>query len=250
MGADWIQLDEPQLVKDQSEADLELFTDLYKPLLANKHGLKVLAQTYFGDVRDSYDLLTSLDFDGLGLDFHEGDESLNLIQSKGFPADKVLFAGVINGKNIWKANYDQKLDLIHKLPKTDIVLTSSCSLLHVPYTLENEPQLDEKYKKYLAFAKEKLTELTDLDHILAYRRCLKANKPCSQSRVTKNQAIINKGFIKDSDFHRKPSRRTGCIQKKEFNLQITNDAIGSFPQTREVRRNRAKYKRGEISKEQ
>ncbi|GAX00641.1 5-methyltetrahydropteroyltriglutamate--homocysteine S-methyltransferase [Secundilactobacillus silagei] len=256
LGADWIQLDEPQLVKDQSEADLELFTDLYKPLLANKHGLKVLAQTYFGDVRDSYDLLTSLDFDGLGLDFHEGDESLNLIQSKGFPADKVLFAGVINGKNIWKANYDQKLDLIHKLPKTDIVLTSSCSLLHVPYTLENEPQLDEKYKKYLAFAKEKLTELTDLDHILGGTGddALKANEALfAKPRYEENQAIIDKvASLKDSDFHRKPSRaERAAIQKKEFNLpELPTTTIGSFPQTREVRRNRAKYKRGEISKEQ
>lgn len=78
-----VQLDEPSLVKDQSEADLELFTDLYKPILANKHGLKILAQTYFGDVRDSYDLLTSLAFDGLGLDFIEGAETLDLIKSKG-----------------------------------------------------------------------------------------------------------------------------------------------------------------------
>ncbi len=256
LGADWIQLDEPQLVKDQSEADLELFTDLYKPLLSNKHGLKVLAQTYFGDVRDSYDLLTSLDFDGLGLDFHEGDESLNLIESKGFPEDKVLYAGVINGKNIWKANYDQRLDLLHKLPKTNIVLSTSCSLLHVPYTLENEPQLDDKYKKYLSFAKEKLTELTDLDHILGGSGddALKANEALfAKPRYEENQAIIDKvASLKESDFHREPSfEERAAIQKKEFDLpELPTTTIGSFPQTREVRRNRAKYKRGEITKEQ
>ncbi|GAX04423.1 5-methyltetrahydropteroyltriglutamate--homocysteine methyltransferase [Secundilactobacillus pentosiphilus] len=256
LGADWIQLDEPQLVKDQSEADLELFTDLYKPLLSNKHGLKILLQTYFGDVRDSYDLLTSLDFDGLGLDFHEGDETLNLIQSKGFPADKLLFAGIINGKNIWKANYDQKLDILHKLPKDNVVLSTSCSLLHVPYTLENEPDLDEKYKKYLSFAKEKLTELTDLDHVLAGSgdAALKANEALfAKPRYEENQAIIDKvASLKDSDFHRQPSfEERAAIQKKEFNLpELPTTTIGSFPQTREVRRNRAKYKRGEITKEQ
>lgn len=256
LGAEWIQLDEPQLVKDQSEADLELFTDLYKPLLSNKHGLKVLAQTYFGDVRDSYDLLTSLDFDGLGLDFHEGDESLKLVQSKGFPEDKVLYAGVINGKNIWKANYDQKLNLIHKLPKTNIVLNTSCSLLHVPYTLENEPQLDEKYKKYLSFAKEKLTELVDLDHILGGSGddALKTNEALfAKPRYEENQAIIDKvASLKESDFKREPSfAERAAIQKKEFDLpELPTTTIGSFPQTREVRRNRAKYKRGEITKEQ
>ncbi|GAW98831.1 5-methyltetrahydropteroyltriglutamate--homocysteine S-methyltransferase [Secundilactobacillus mixtipabuli] len=256
LGAEWIQLDEPQLVKDQSEADLELFTDLYKPLLSNKHGLKVLAQTYFGDVRDSYDLLTSLDFDGLGLDFHEGDESLKLVQSKGFPEDKALYAGVINGKNIWKANYDQKLDLIHKLPKTNIVLNTSCSLLHVPYTLENEPQLDEKYKKYLSFAKEKLTELVDLDHILGGSGddALKTNEALfAKPRYEENQAIIDKvASLKESDFKREPSfAERAAIQKKEFDLpELPTTTIGSFPQTREVRRNRAKYKRGEITKEQ
>ncbi len=236
---------------------MELFTDLYKPLLSNKHGLKVLAQTYFGDVRDSYDLLTSLDFDGLGLDFHEGDESLNLIGIKGLPEDKVLYAGVINGKNIWKVNYLSIFGwTCSKLPKTNIVLSTSCSLLHVPYTLENEPQLDDKYKKYLSFAKEKLTELTDLDHILGGSGddVLKTNEALfAKPRYEENQAIIDKvASLKESDFHREPSfEERAAIQKKEFDLpELPTTTIGSFPQTREVRRNRAKYKRGEITKEQ
>lgn len=256
LGAEWIQLDEPALVKDQTEADLELFTDIYKPLLSNKHGLKVLAQTYFGDVRDSYDLLTSLDFDGLGLDFLEGAETLDLVTSKGFPADKTLFAGVINGKNIWKANYDEKLALIKQLPTDNVVLTTSCSLLHVPYTVENEDKLADKYIKYLAFAKEKLTELKDLDNILAGNGAdaLAANQALfAKPRYEENQAIIDQvAALKESDFHREPSfEERAAIQKKEFNLpELPTTTIGSFPQTREVRRNRAKYKRGEITKEQ
>ncbi len=255
LGADWLQLDEPALVKDQTEADLELFTDLYKPLLANKHGLKILAQTYFGDVRDSYDLLTALDFDGLGLDFVEGDETLDLVKTKGFPADKTLFAGVINGKNIWKANYDKKLALIHQIPANAIVLTTSCSLLHVPYTIENEEKLAPKYKQYLAFAKEKLTELTDLDHVLnGDDAALKANQALfATPRYEENQAIIDQvAALKEADFHREPSfDERAAIQKAEFNLpELPTTTIGSFPQTREVRRNRAKYKRGEITKAQ
>ncbi|KRL79579.1 5-methyltetrahydropteroyltriglutamate--homocysteine S-methyltransferase [Secundilactobacillus paracollinoides] len=258
LGAEWVQLDEPSLVKDQSEADLELFTDLYKPILANKHGLKILAQTYFGDVRDSYDLLTSLAFDGLGLDFIEGAETLDLIKSKGFPTNKTLFAGVINGKNIWKANYDEKLALIKQLPVADdqLVLTTSCSLLHVPYTLANEPQLDEKYKRYLAFAAEKLTELTDLEQILNGNGtdALKANEALfAQPRYEENETITKQvASLKESDFHREPSfEERAAIQKKEFNLpELPTTTIGSFPQTREVRRNRSKFKKGEITKEQ
>lgn len=255
-GAEWIQLDEPSLVKDQTEADLELFTDIYKSLLSHKHGLKVLAQTYFGDVRDSYELLTQLDFDGLGLDFVEGAESLDLIKTKGFPADKTLFAGVINGKNIWKANYNQKLDLIKELPVNQIVLTTSCSLLHVPYTLENEPQLDDKYKRSLAFAKEKLHELKDLDQTVANKdaKALKTNEALfATPRYEENQAIIDEvASLKEADFHREPSfEERAAIQKDEFKLpELPTTTIGSFPQTREVRRNRAKYKRGEITKEQ
>lgn len=258
LGAEWVQLDEPSLVKDQSEADLELFTDLYKPILATKHGLKILAQTYFGDVRDSYDLLTSLDFDGLGLDFLEGAETLNLVKSKGFPADKTLFAGIINGKNIWKANYDEKLALIKQLPVADdkLVLTTSCSLLHVPYTLANEPQLDEKYKRYLAFATEKLTELTDLETILTGNgdAILKANQALfAQPRYEENETITKQvASLKESDFHREPAfEERAAIQKKEFNLpELPTTTIGSFPQTREVRRNRSKFKKGEITKDQ
>ena len=107
-GAHWIQLDEPALVKDLTAEDRQLFNDLYRPLLAAKGKLKVLLQTYFGDVRDVYDDLISLPFDGLGLDFVEGKQTQQLV-SHGFPDDKILFAGVVNGKNVWRNHYDRSL---------------------------------------------------------------------------------------------------------------------------------------------
>ncbi|WP_288530951.1 5-methyltetrahydropteroyltriglutamate--homocysteine S-methyltransferase [uncultured Secundilactobacillus sp.] len=258
LGADWVQLDEPALVKDQSAADKALFKALYTPLLAAKNSLKVLLQTYFGDLRDSYDDVVNQAFDGIGLDFVEGAQTAELVKTHGFPADKILFAGVINGKNIWRAHYDEKLALIQSLPVKDdqLVLTTSCSLLHVPYTVANEPKLAQHYKRYLAFAAEKLTELTDLKAIATgtNQAELQANQQLfATPRYQENEAITKQvAALKSSDFNREPDRATRLkIQADEFNLPVLpTTTIGSFPQTREVRQNRAKFKRGEITREQ
>ena len=111
IGAQWIQFDEPYLVRDLSKEDIALFHQIYSKILSVKHSVHVLLQTYFGDIRDCYQEVCSLPFDGVGLDFVEGVKSLELIQTYGFPADKILFAGVINGKNIWRNEY--ALSLIH-----------------------------------------------------------------------------------------------------------------------------------------
>ena len=104
LGVQWAQLDEPYLVHDLTNADIELFTKLYKGILQHKGNVKVILQTYFGDVRDIYNQLTDLDLDAIGLDFIEGRQTSSLVESNGFPKDKILFAGVVNGKNIWRNN--------------------------------------------------------------------------------------------------------------------------------------------------
>lgn len=97
----WVQFDEPALVRDMDAQDVELFHRLYDAVLQEKGNCRVLVQTYFGDVRDVYQDLTAMDFDGIGLDFLEGKETVRLIEAYGFPADTILFAGLVNGKNIW-----------------------------------------------------------------------------------------------------------------------------------------------------
>ena len=101
-GIEWVQFDEPSLVKDMDENDIELFRGIYEEILKEKGQCKVLIQTYFGDVRDVYDVLVKLPSDGIGLDFIEGTKTKELIKNNGFPKDKLLFAGLVNGKNIWK----------------------------------------------------------------------------------------------------------------------------------------------------
>lgn len=259
-GAEWLQIDEPYLVMDLSGEDIELFCTFYRTILQKKGTVKVLLQTYFGDVRDCYKQLCSLPFDGIGLDFVEGKKTMNLIMAHGFPKDKLLFAGLINGKNIWRCNYYAVLDRLSDLREEceRIVLGTSCSLLHVPYTVQNEPELAEEVKRHFAFAYEKLeemkelcrlAELTDAEQDPAYQENEKlfAHNELRDDREVQRQ--VNE--LTEEDFIREmPRAERQALQKKILNLPLfPTTTIGSFPQTREVKQNRAKFRRGEISEE-
>lgn len=254
LGANWIQLDEPSLVKDLDERELALFKALYEPLLLQKGRLKVLAQTYFGDVRDAYDVLLKLPFDGIGLDFLEGRKTLELVE-RGFDDGKVLFAGVVNGKNIWRNNYQKTLDLLKKLNVKNLVLTTSCSLLHVPYTVASE-ELEEDVTKHFAFAEEKVRELVELDALLKNQspEFLRKNAELFEKpRVLENAELHQKiADLKPEAFVRQPEFAVReKIQKQEFNLPLLpTTTIGSFPQTREVKQKRAAFRKHEISQEE
>lgn len=254
LGANWIQLDEPSLVKDLDEKELALFKALYEPLLLQKGRLKVLAQTYFGDVRDAYDVLLKLPFDGIGLDFVEGRKTLELVE-RGFDDGKVLFAGVVNGKNIWRNNYQKTLDLLKKLNVKNLVLTTSCSLLHVPYTVASE-ELEEDVTKHFAFAEEKVRELVELDALLKNQspEFLRKNADLFEKpRVLENAELHQKiADLKPEAFVRQPEFAVReKIQKQEFNLPLLpTTTIGSFPQTREVKQKRAALRKHEISQEE
>lgn len=254
LGANWIQLDEPSLVKDLDERELALFKALYEPLLLQKGRLKVLAQTYFGDVRDAYDVLLKLPFDGIGLDFVEGRKTLELVE-RGFDDGKVLFAGVVNGKNIWRNNYQKTLDLLKKLNVKNLVLTTSCSLLHVPYTVASE-ELEEDVTKHFAFAEEKVKELVELDALLKNQspEFLRKNAELFEKpRVLENAELHQKiADLKPEAFVRQPEFAVReKIQKQEFNLPLLpTTTIGSFPQTREVKQKRAAFRKHEISQEE
>ena len=261
LGAAWAELDEPYLVKDLSAEDIALFTQIYKTVLAAKGNVKVLLQTYFGDVRDCYSEITALDFDGIGLDFTEGKQTMALVQKNGFPKEKILFAGVVNGKNIWRNSYEKTLKILEQLRPVcgEIVLNTSCSLLHVPYTLRNETKLAESYQKHFAFAEEKLEELAELSQICASaqpqateayqknQQLFCEDRHCSNAEVQRKVAALT-----EADFVRKPAfAEREKIQQETFQLPLLpTTTIGSFPQTKEVRANRAAFRKGEISEKQ
>ncbi len=263
-GAQWISLAEPALVFDMSECEISYFNSLYGELLSEIRStckIKVLLQTYFGDIRNCYDEIYSLGFDGLGFDFYEGIQSLDIVNNF-FPKNTLLFAGVVCGKNIWRNNYKKTQDLLNKIEesvqKENIVLNTSCSLLHVPYTTKNETKLDSQKVKFLSFAEEKLEEIRNIaDFIDGNEKGLAAFKNnqelFAEERTVPNKEVNNKLLnLTESDFERKPSfAERESIQKKEFNLPLfPTTTIGSFPQTAEVRANRAAFKKGSISSEQ
>jgi 5-methyltetrahydropteroyltriglutamate--homocysteine methyltransferase len=260
LGADLVQIDEPCLVTDLAPEEVVLFENIYKKLLQSKGKLKILLQTYFGDVRDVYKHLVALDFDAIGFDFVEGSKNLDLIGQYGFPKDKCLFAGLVNGKNIWINHYRKTLALISDLEKytgAQIVINTSCSLLHVPYTTENETQIDSKYRVHFAFAQEKLKELKELAQLADegnYQQNANYIKNCDILTQKADVDFEHRDIrgkvaaLNENDFIRKPSfEERRKIQKAALKLPLLpTTTIGSFPQTAEVRKLRRQYKNGEI----
>ena len=264
MGVKWVQFDEPYIVKDIDETDKKLFVEIYTKLLSNKNAVKVLLQTYFGDVRDVYKELITLDFDGVGLDFVEGRKTLELVVNEGFPKDKLLFAGLVNGKNIWRNDYVKTIGLIKTIKgsgvdQDNIVINTSCSLLHVPNSLDGEKKLSEDYKKHFAFAAEKLVELSELSTLTANPEYVNDSRYINnQNLLTNRKNILDEAVkkrveeIKDEDYTRLPVfEEREKVQKAKLNLPaFPTTTIGSFPQTADVKRNRTLFRKGEISKKE
>lgn len=288
-GVQWLQLDEPYLVRDLSPEDIELFEIIYKKILPARTQLKVLLNTYFGDVRDIYPKLLELNFDGIGLDFLEGKETVNLIERYGFPKDKILFAGLVNGKNIWKNNYEKTLEVLSRLSANGIcfAISTSCSLLHVPYSVEAETKLPDHVKDAFAFAKEKLQELADLKELTDLKKLtdlkelaegtgqaesatdqdgsqFKAallNHPiyqANQKSLRERKNVEDKAVqervaaIREEDYTRLPAfEEREELQKRTFHLpEFPTTTIGSFPQTLDVKKTRKAFRNGEISEEE
>ena len=256
----WLQFDEPALVQDMTKEDIALFHRIYDAVLPCAKECKILCQTYFGDVRDVYTDLTQMPFAGIGLDFIEGKETTALIEKYGFPQDKKLFAGLVNGKNIWKNHYDKTLKVIRQLQEKgiDVVISTSCSLLHVPYTLKHEDKMPQEYRSYFAYAEEKLVELKELSVLAdteqyAQNAAYQANqnlfandRNCQNENVKKRLADVT-----ESDYIRLPRRsERQKLQKEVLGLpELPTTTIGSFPQTKDVKANRAAFRKGEISEQ-
>jgi len=263
LGAEWIQIDEPILVTDLTPDEVRLFATMYRALVDKSRTVKILLQTYFGDVRDAFETIMKLDLDAVGLDFVEGKDNLKLIKEYGFPEDRLLVAGVVNGKNIWRNDYRKTLELLdeisHEVVRKPILGTAS-SLLFSPYSVRYENEMDERYRRHLAFAEEKLDELRDLarlqedpnrtrsDIYIANQEIIKEKQ---QSKDFYFQDVRDRvAALKDSDFTRKLAF-SERFEKQKNVLKLPKfptTTIGSYPQTTEVRKLRRAYKSGEINK--
>ena len=263
LGAQWLQLDEPYLVLDKEDGDVSLFKSLYAKILpAREDKIKVLLNTYFGHIADVYETVNLLGFDGIGLDLNEGkDENLAAVEKYGVAENTTLFAGVVNGRNIWRNNYAVSLGLIDALrQKTDnVAVSTASSLLHVPFSTEGETALDPAVLKHFAFAAEKLTELKEIavladsdEDAKKASADLAANQALFDgTRVAADPAVAERiAKLTDADFVRQPAR---AERQKEQRVALglpllPTTTIGSFPQTKEIRAERAKLRKGEITK--
>ncbi|KAL6496392.1 hypothetical protein OROGR_029650 [Orobanche gracilis] len=264
-GASWIQFDEPTLVLDLESHQLETFTKAYAGLESSLSGLSVLIETYFADVPlDAYKTLTSLSgVCGFGFDLVRGTETLELIKG-GFPSGKYLFAGLVDGRNIWANDLAASLTTLQSLEgivgKDKLVVSTSCSLLHTAVDLVNEPKLDQEIKSWLAFAAQKVVEVNALAKALAGEKdeaFFSANAAAQASRKSSprvNNEAVQKAAaaLKGSD-HRRATNVSARLdaQQKKLNLPVLpTTTIGSFPQTIELRRVRREYKAKKTSEEE
>ncbi|GMI97324.1 COBALAMIN-INDEPENDENT METHIONINE SYNTHASE, methionine synthesis 1 [Hibiscus trionum] len=261
-GATWIQFDEPTLVLDLESHQLQAFTHAYSELESSLFGFNVLVETYFADVpAETYKTLTSLKgVTAFGFDLVRGTRTLDLIKS-GFPSDKYLFAGVVDGRNIWANDLASSLDTLHALEsivgKGKVVVSTSCSLLHTAVDLMNETKLDKELKSWLAFAAQKIVEVNALAKALveekdeaffASNAAAHASRK-SSPRVTNEAVQKAAAGLRGYDHHRATnvSARLDAQQKK-LNLPILpTTTCGSYPQTMELRRVRREYKAKKIS---
>ncbi|MCI1983998.1 MAG: 5-methyltetrahydropteroyltriglutamate--homocysteine S-methyltransferase [Bifidobacteriaceae bacterium] len=268
LGAEWIQFDEPYLVLDKEPGDVELFTTLYTAILTARdasQSVKVLLNSYFGNIADIYGTANDLGFDGIGLDLLEGkDENLAALSANGVHDGTKIFAGVVNGRNIWRNNYAVSLGLLDAVAQVAgteaTVVSTASSLLHVPFSTEGETGLTDEQRKHFAFAVEKLGELKDLSVLASATDAeRKASEPLASNqalfdgtRVAKDPAVHERiAQLTDADFTRQPARaERQSIQRKELGLpDLPTTTIGSFPQTQDVRAERAKLRKGEITQE-
>ncbi|KAK9668570.1 hypothetical protein RND81_13G069400 [Saponaria officinalis] len=263
-GATWIQFDEPLLVMDLDSHKLEAFTKAYTELESAVSCLNVVVETYFADLTpEAYKTLVSLKgVSGFGFDLIRGSKTLDLIKSN-FPSGKYLFAGVVDGRNIWANDLAASLATLQSLEgivgKDKLVVSTSCSLLHTAVDLVNETKLDDEIKSWLAFAAQKVLEVNALAKALAGQKdeaFFSANAAAlasrkSSPRVTNEAVQKAAAALKGSD-HRRATNVSARLdaQQKKLNLPVLpTTTIGSFPQTVELRRVRREYKGNKISEQ-
>ena len=264
LGATWVQFDEPYLVLDKEDGDVELFKTLYAKILpARTGGVKVLLNTYFGHIADVYETVSLLGFDGIGLDLIEGrDENLEAVGRYGVGESTTLFAGVINGRNIWRNDYAASLGLVDALRQVtpNVAVATACSLLHVPFSTAGEDGLGDEVLRHFAFAVEKLGELravadlsdTDEEAKKASDLLRENQALFDGTRVEPDRAVADRlAALTDEDATRLPARtERQRLQREALHLPLLpTTTIGSFPQTAEVRAARARLRKGELSRE-
>ncbi|EUJ21980.1 5-methyltetrahydropteroyltriglutamate--homocysteine S-methyltransferase [Listeria grandensis FSL F6-0971] len=254
-GAKWVQIDEPYLATSFEKEELAWFEEVYTSFKNVAPKLKIELQTYFESL-DYFEEVVKLPVDAIGVDFvHDHGESIEALEKFGFPADKILAAGVIDGRNVWRADLDAKLALLERIakvvPKERLIVQPSSSLLHVPVTKASEPDLDGVLLGGLSFADEKLAELVALtkalnaEDVAAEFANAKAGLDAINGSHHRNNAAVQEAIrnLENVEVKRDlPFAERIRLQHEWLQLPLLpTTTIGSFPQSPEVRKKRSDW---------
>ncbi|MBC1573379.1 5-methyltetrahydropteroyltriglutamate--homocysteine S-methyltransferase [Listeria booriae] len=254
-GATWVQIDEPYLATSFDKSELALFEEVYANFAKVAPDLKIELQTYFESL-DYFEDVVKLPVAAIGVDFvHDHGESIEALEKFGFPADKVLAAGVIDGRNVWRADLDAKLALLERIakvvPKERLIVQPSSSLLHVPVTKLSEPDLDGVLLGGLSFADEKIVELVALakalngEDVKAVFADAKAGLDAINGSHHRNNAEVQEAIrnLENVEVKRDlPFAERIKLQHEWLQLPLLpTTTIGSFPQSPEVRKKRSDW---------
>ncbi|MBL6785057.1 MAG: 5-methyltetrahydropteroyltriglutamate--homocysteine S-methyltransferase [Rickettsiales bacterium] len=260
LGCKDIQIDEPILSLDLDDDVKALFAPAYEKLNSAKGNIKIHLTSYFESYGENFEIVNNLAVDSVHFDIVRSEANIEF--AKKLNSDKKVSLGIVNGRNIWKANYEDAISKINDVAsivgEERLILSSSCSLLHSPVDLDSETKLDPEIKDWMAFAKQKIAELSDLKAIYTNadnsKNILEQNQKSAAKRKTStkihNQEVKTRmNNLDESMFNRHDDF---SIRIKEQNSELGLPAfptttIGSFPQTKELRQVRAKFKKGEIN---
>ena len=262
LGVRWVQMDEPALALDLKPDWLRALRHAYSALVA-EGAPDLLLTTYFDSVEEIADELLALPVSGIHLDLVRAPRQLRAF-AKSLPADKVLSAGILDGRNVWRADLDAALRALEPLaPMGDrLWIAPSCSLMHCPIDVREETMLDAELKSWMSFAAQKLDEVVTLKKALGPERAsvehtLREARAAQESRRTSprihNPAVEKReASLRDGDARRsEPFGARRAKQRDRLDLPLfTTTTIGSYPQTSAIREARAKYKKGEIDQTQ
>src|SRR6476619_3631110 len=280
-GATWVQFDEPCFVEDRSEKELDALRLAYEELCKVHERPRIVVKTYFDHVGDAYGVLRNLPIEGVGLDFtgsvhgqeldpdvheHGGRHNAHVIAGQDGLEDQWLFAGIVDGRNVWINHLEHSLDALDGLQTrtAQLVVSTSCSLLHTPIDLDAEPSgvdadLDDEMRSWMAFATQKVGEVATLakgvaegreaiaDELDANDRSRDSRRDSERTRNAEVRARID-GLDEEHDQRSSPFEERKQAQRARIDIPelFPSTTIGSYPQTGEIRQTRMKLKRGEI----
>lgn len=258
-GAEWVQVDEPALVTELDTTWKTAFDHAYHTLKANRP--KLLVCTYFGELKDNLQLACNLPVAGLHIDAVRGESELSQVVDW-LPSHKVLSVGIVNGRNIWKTDLIKALDLLEPVANRigeRLWIAPSCSLIHVPVDLDNETELDTEIQDWLAFATQKLAEVSILGEAINQGRASVATQLANNQKALlarkQSKRVHNPGVQQvvnqvEANLGKRQSAYIERIAKQAAQLNLPaypTTTIGSFPQTTEIRQARLAFKKGALA---